>query len=168
MEIGQRKVVHTNLSPGENSRPDEIVVITITDKRSDVPYTFGKGTGDGYKAVDSKGVVYECHWDHFPDDSMNPNCCWIRITDPEMFWDIIDAVCYIDFKPKFLDGEIGEILDYCPEHECLFYKYKISSIYDGCFQCYLDKTYPDSESTLEKRQLREERKAKSARWVGWK
>lgn len=168
MEIGQKKIVRTNLSPGETNTPDEIVILTITHKRTDVPYTFGKGMGDGYKAVDSKGTVYECHWDSFPDDSMNPNCCWIRITDPEHFWDITEAIGYIDFRPKFLDGEIGEILDYCPEHECLYYKGKVNGINEGCFQCYLDKTYPDSESTKEKQRNREERKASRNRWVGWK
>ena len=47
METGQKIVVHDNLSPHDNCRFDHIITLTITDKRTDVPYMFGTGFGDG-------------------------------------------------------------------------------------------------------------------------
>jgi len=168
MEIGQKIVVHDNLSSWDNSRPDHIVVLTITDKRKDVPYMFGNGIGDGYKAVDNAGAFYQCHWNSYPDDAMNPNCLWVKAEEAEEFWEICDSSHGLPFRPKFLDGEIGTILEYCAEHECLYYKDKTNSLYTGCFGCYLDTTYPNSEERAKQKKERDERKAGRERWVGWK
>jgi hypothetical protein len=71
---------------------DKEFVVTITEIKK-VPLMFGKGTGEGWKAITTDGKVFTCNWNVFPDDTMFPSFYWdvVEEDDGEL-WQPVDAM----------------------------------------------------------------------------
>jgi hypothetical protein len=158
MKVGQKLLLHHVTSPESSSERDEIVIVTIQEEK-EVPYTWGKGTGKGFRATDDQGREYQCNWTSFPDDSMTPYCHWFRVEPVESFWDTtLNYLVRPPFKPWFIGEEGYEFIDYCSRHRTLFYVEK-DDFYSGCFDCYMEKEYGEDRS---------KKFEEPENWVGWR
>ena len=149
MVIGQKIVVHKVEFPDIQDELDIFKPLTVTEIK-DVPGMFsGKIDYKGYKAKDDSGEEYIMYWDSFPDDAVSPIKQWISV-NWKRYHDIEDAFWYdvvqvsdmipIYSKPIWIRNQLEDLVGYCDTHKHNYYKKQ------GCFQCSLDKAYPNRQN----------------------
>jgi hypothetical protein len=143
--LNRKLVLHKVPFPSQSEEKDEFVVITIVEVKQ-VPNTWSKGTNEGWRATDKNGKEYFCNWESFPDDSSSPSWSWNSRNEQgkfEEWFDVLQGLRdYVEYCPVFLnDPEISKIIDWCPDHLCLFDKNSTN----GCFKCFLEKQYGKKE-----------------------
>lgn len=143
MKVGTQLLLHTVSFPHMDTEKDEFIGIKIIELKKDVPDMWReKKFHIGYKAEGENDHIYTCNWSSFPSDSLTPTWQWYDITEKRLVYDImIGLTGPIEFKPIFIDKY--DFINWCPEHRKIFYKDR--GIGDGCFDCYIDKKYPDRE-----------------------
>jgi len=162
-EIGRKVVLHKHAFPDLlHDTPDEFVTVTTTEKEL-FPNMWGEGTGWGYKGVGDDGRTYTTCWGSYPDDSMTPYWSWFCEGAAESWYDITYVRNACGLPPTLRDSEV---VGYCPMHKRIFNK---ESGKGECFDCYMDRKYPNREALKKRKQQEALEKAglTKAKWNGW-
>lgn len=107
---------------------DDVQVVTITKKRTDVPGDYSSEPKyTGYIAQDAQGREYSLAWDYYPEASMDGPRWWGYAPSGLPFWSKPDELYGLTFR----DGKRAEFDGYtfCSKHT-LYHKSD-----KQCFMC---------------------------------
>jgi len=165
--VGRKLLLHTNSSPQHATKePDTFIAIEIIEERP-VPGAWS-GKSDthttGWKARGDDGHFWYVNWDHFDDLSMTPAWRWHSPEQDKSAYDIEQGL-YVEIpqRPKFLDKY--EFMGYCEDHKKLYNK-SSDHIEGMCFDCWLDKKFPEKRKA-ERAERDRERALAPKPWNGW-
>lgn len=129
MEIGDKLLVYEIAGFTYVNTP--YALLTITQKRTDVPGSYGSSNNVGYLAEDQYGIEFEYAWDMFPDEAMS--IAWFstgkrhgQVLEEPRVWS------HFTRAPRRLTQLIERYPDlvvYCSKHKCTYLKEL------GCGEC---------------------------------
>jgi hypothetical protein len=130
MEIGDKLLVYELSGFGYVDTP--YALLTITEKRKNVPGSYGSMNNSGYKAVDQYGILYEWCWNTFPDEAMG-GIVWYslgtrdgRVIEEPKVWSHFTGA---PRRITRLVEKYPELVAYCEMHHCTYLKEW------GCREC---------------------------------